>query len=93
MGDADPPSIPGQPAPPAPRCRQLPSSVRELTAVPSRACRNARASRSGDRSRQRPSSPCWPPSLVCGLSELLGGLGLAVGLLTPLASAALIGVM
>ncbi|MGW5247791.1 DoxX family protein [Streptomyces sp. NPDC004129] len=32
-------------------------------------------------------------ALVCGLSELLGGLGLAVGLLTPLASAALIGVM
>ncbi|GAA1013159.1 DoxX family protein [Streptomyces sp. F-3] len=28
-----------------------------------------------------------------GLSELLGGLGLALGLLTPLASAALIGVM
>ncbi|MEV6024112.1 DoxX family protein [Streptomyces sp. NPDC052036] len=32
-------------------------------------------------------------ALVCGLSELLGGLGLAVGLLTPLASAALIGVL
>lgn len=30
---------------------------------------------------------------ICGLSELLGGLGLAVGLLTPLAAAALIGVM
>ncbi|MGW1157020.1 DoxX family membrane protein [Streptomyces sp. NPDC002513] len=32
-------------------------------------------------------------ALICGLSELLGGLGLALGLLTPLASAALIGVM
>ncbi|MFF7240174.1 DoxX family membrane protein [Streptomyces collinus] len=30
---------------------------------------------------------------VCGLSESLGGLGLALGLLTPLAAAALIGVM
>lgn len=30
---------------------------------------------------------------LAGASELLGGLGLAVGLLTPLASAALIGVM
>ncbi|WP_153541280.1 DoxX family protein [Streptomyces sp. RB17] len=30
---------------------------------------------------------------VGGLSELLGGLGLALGLLTPLAAAALIGVM
>ncbi|GHK01533.1 hypothetical protein SY2F82_33300 [Streptomyces sp. Y2F8-2] len=30
---------------------------------------------------------------ICGLSEFLGGLGLAVGLLTPLAAAALIGVM
>ncbi|MEU4109548.1 DoxX family protein [Streptomyces sp. NPDC027717] len=30
---------------------------------------------------------------IAGLSELLGGLGLAVGLLTPLACAALIGVM
>ncbi|MYV40244.1 DoxX family membrane protein [Streptomyces sp. SID1328] len=30
---------------------------------------------------------------IGGLSELLGGLGLAVGLLTPLAAAALIGVM
>ncbi|MFF8726604.1 DoxX family protein [Streptomyces sp. NPDC015171] len=30
---------------------------------------------------------------ICGLSELLGGLGLAVGLLTPLAAAALIGVL
>lgn len=32
-------------------------------------------------------------ALIGGLSELLGGLGLAVGLLTPLAAAALIGVM
>ncbi|MCW7942768.1 DoxX family protein [Streptomyces hygroscopicus] len=32
-------------------------------------------------------------ALLCGLSELLGGLGLALGLLIPLASAALIGVM
>ncbi|GGJ70954.1 DoxX family protein [Streptomyces brasiliensis] len=32
-------------------------------------------------------------ALVGGLSEFLGGLGLAVGLLTPLAAAALIGVM
>ncbi|MFJ5528719.1 DoxX family protein [Streptomyces sp. NPDC093261] len=32
-------------------------------------------------------------ALVGGLSEFLGGLGLALGLLTPLASAALIGVM
>ncbi|WP_411577184.1 DoxX family protein [Streptomyces sp. HUAS TT20] len=32
-------------------------------------------------------------ALMAGLSELLGGLGLALGLLTPLASAALIGVM
>ncbi|MFI1369287.1 DoxX family protein [Streptomyces griseochromogenes] len=30
---------------------------------------------------------------LCGLSEFLGGLGLAVGLLTPLAAAAVIGVM
>ncbi|WP_328690542.1 DoxX family membrane protein [Streptomyces caniferus] len=30
---------------------------------------------------------------LAGVSELLGGLGLAVGLLTPLAAAALIGVM
>ncbi|ARF56817.1 DoxX family protein [Streptomyces gilvosporeus] len=30
---------------------------------------------------------------TCGLGELLGGLGLAVGLFTPLAAAALIGVM
>ncbi|POX43721.1 DoxX family protein [Streptomyces sp. Ru72] len=30
---------------------------------------------------------------LCGLSEFLGGLGLAAGLLTPLAAAALIGVM
>ncbi|MFD4140704.1 DoxX family protein [Streptomyces sp. NPDC058572] len=30
---------------------------------------------------------------LAGISELLGGLGLALGLLTPLASAALIGVM
>ncbi|MEV6835719.1 DoxX family protein [Streptomyces sp. NPDC051133] len=30
---------------------------------------------------------------ICGGSELLGGLGLAVGLLTPLAAAAVIGVM
>ncbi|MGW5336625.1 DoxX family protein [Streptomyces bauhiniae] len=30
---------------------------------------------------------------IAGLSELVGGLGLAVGLLTPLAAAALIGVM
>ncbi|MFG2135237.1 DoxX family protein [Streptomyces sp. NPDC048650] len=30
---------------------------------------------------------------VAGISELLGGLGLALGLLTPLAAAALIGVM
>ncbi|WP_408649348.1 DoxX family protein [Streptomyces herbicida] len=30
---------------------------------------------------------------IAGLSEFLGGLGLALGLLTPLASAALIGVM
>ncbi|MEU6816936.1 DoxX family protein [Streptomyces sp. NPDC046860] len=30
---------------------------------------------------------------IAGLSELLGGLGLAVGLLTPLACAALLGVM
>ncbi|MEV7233198.1 DoxX family protein [Streptomyces sp. NPDC051020] len=30
---------------------------------------------------------------ICGLSEFLGGLGLAAGLLTPLAAAALIGVM
>ncbi|MDX2591474.1 MULTISPECIES: DoxX family protein [Streptomyces] len=32
-------------------------------------------------------------AVVGGLSEFLGGLGLAVGLLTPLAAAALIGVM
>ncbi|MEU6221651.1 DoxX family protein [Streptomyces sp. NPDC047022] len=32
-------------------------------------------------------------ALVGGLSEFLGGLGLAAGLLTPLAAAALIGVM
>ncbi|MEU5540305.1 DoxX family protein [Streptomyces sp. NPDC020362] len=32
-------------------------------------------------------------ALVCGLTESLGGLGLALGLLTPLAAAALIGVM
>ncbi|MFG2881887.1 DoxX family protein [Streptomyces sp. NPDC048297] len=32
-------------------------------------------------------------ALIGGLSEFLGGLGLAVGLLTPLAAAALIGVM
>ncbi|MGW1003697.1 DoxX family protein [Streptomyces sp. NPDC002520] len=32
-------------------------------------------------------------ALIAGLSEFLGGLGLAVGLLTPLAAAALIGVM
>ncbi|MFF5435881.1 DoxX family protein [Streptomyces achromogenes] len=32
-------------------------------------------------------------AVVGGLSELLGGLGLALGLLTPLAAAALIGVM
>ncbi|MGW2938913.1 DoxX family protein [Streptomyces sp. NPDC001156] len=32
-------------------------------------------------------------ALVGGLSEFLGGLGLAVGLLTPLAAAAVIGVM
>ncbi len=32
-------------------------------------------------------------AVICGLSEFLGGLGLAVGLLTPLAAAALIGVM
>ncbi|MCK7626534.1 DoxX family membrane protein [Streptomyces sp. RS10V-4] len=32
-------------------------------------------------------------ALIGGLSELLGGLGLALGLLTPLAAAALIGVM
>ncbi|WP_052845037.1 DoxX family membrane protein [Streptomyces sp. NRRL S-31] len=32
-------------------------------------------------------------ALIGGLSELLGGLGLAVGLLTPLAAAALVGVM
>lgn len=30
---------------------------------------------------------------LCGASELLGGLGLALGFLTPLASAAIIGVM
>lgn len=30
---------------------------------------------------------------ICGLSECLGGLGLALGLFTPLAAAALIGVM
>ncbi|GAA3175963.1 DoxX family protein [Streptomyces ramulosus] len=32
-------------------------------------------------------------AVIGGLSEFLGGLGLALGLLTPLASAALIGVM
>ncbi|MFK4148931.1 DoxX family protein [Streptomyces sp. NPDC004065] len=32
-------------------------------------------------------------AVIGGLSELLGGLGLAAGLLTPLAAAALIGVM
>lgn len=32
-------------------------------------------------------------ALICGLSESLGGLGLALGLLTPLAAAAVIGVM
>jgi putative oxidoreductase len=32
-------------------------------------------------------------AVLCGLSEFLGGLGLAAGLLTPLAAAALIGVM
>ncbi|MEU6669107.1 DoxX family protein [Streptomyces sp. NPDC046727] len=32
-------------------------------------------------------------AVIGGLSELLGGLGLAVGLLTPLAAAAVIGVM
>ncbi|WP_079102470.1 DoxX family protein [Streptomyces sp. TP-A0356] len=32
-------------------------------------------------------------AVICGLSEFLGGLGLALGLLTPLAAAALIGVM
>ncbi|WP_127360214.1 DoxX family protein [Actinacidiphila soli] len=32
-------------------------------------------------------------ALIAGLSELLGGLGLALGLLTPLAAAAVIGVM
>ncbi|WP_030990812.1 MULTISPECIES: DoxX family membrane protein [unclassified Streptomyces] len=32
-------------------------------------------------------------AVIGGLSELLGGLGLALGLLTPLAAAALIGVM
>ncbi len=32
-------------------------------------------------------------ALIGGLSEFLGGLGLALGLLTPLAAAALIGVM
>ncbi|MEU9989227.1 DoxX family membrane protein [Streptomyces sp. NPDC048045] len=32
-------------------------------------------------------------ALICGLSESLGGLGLALGLLTPLAAATLIGVM
>lgn len=32
-------------------------------------------------------------AVVCGLSESLGGLGLALGFLTPLAAAALIGVM
>ncbi|WP_333773475.1 DoxX family protein [Streptomyces sp. IBSBF 3136] len=32
-------------------------------------------------------------AVVGGMSELLGGLGLALGLLTPLAAAALIGVM
>ncbi|WP_327575938.1 DoxX family protein [Streptomyces sp. NBC_00145] len=32
-------------------------------------------------------------ALICGLSEFLGGLGLALGLLTPLAAAAIIGVM
>ncbi|MFJ9818449.1 DoxX family protein [Streptomyces sp. NPDC101151] len=32
-------------------------------------------------------------AVIGGLSELLGGLGLAVGLFTPLAAAALIGVM
>lgn len=30
---------------------------------------------------------------ICGLSEFLGGLGLALGLLTPLAAAAVVGVM
>jgi putative oxidoreductase len=37
--------------------------------------------------------PGKPYALVAGLSEFLGGLGLAVGLFTPLAAAALIGVM
>ncbi|MEU1011187.1 DoxX family membrane protein [Streptomyces sp. NPDC005890] len=37
--------------------------------------------------------PGKPFAVIAGLSELLGGLGLALGLLTPLAAAALIGVM
>ncbi|MYT28129.1 MULTISPECIES: DoxX family protein [unclassified Streptomyces] len=32
-------------------------------------------------------------AVICGLSEGLGGLGLALGFLTPLAAAALVGVM
>ncbi|WP_078970757.1 DoxX family protein [Streptomyces chattanoogensis] len=32
-------------------------------------------------------------AVICGLSEFLGGLGLALGLFTPLAAAAVIGVM
>ncbi|SDM93308.1 DoxX family protein [Allokutzneria albata] len=38
-------------------------------------------------------APAYPLAVVAGLTELLGGLLLAVGLLTPLASAALVGVM
>ncbi|MFI1203087.1 DoxX family protein [Streptomyces sp. NPDC020883] len=32
-------------------------------------------------------------AVICGLSEALGGLGLALGFLTPLAAAAIVGVM
>ncbi|GAA4026850.1 DoxX family protein [Allokutzneria multivorans] len=38
-------------------------------------------------------APAYPFAVVAGLTELAGGLMLAVGLLTPLASAALVGVM
>ncbi|MCP3797880.1 DoxX family protein [Allokutzneria sp. A3M-2-11 16] len=38
-------------------------------------------------------APAYPFAVLAGLTELVGGLLLAVGLLTPLASAALVGVM
>ena len=38
-------------------------------------------------------APAYPLAVLAGLTELIGGLLLAAGLLTPLASAALVGVM